>query len=1420
MQYEWKRFWCPPSEQLQVDEHGYVVDPIPVIGPSQNPNLVSLVDQLDTPCLVLLGEPGIGKSTEFKLFYEYSRGEAEKSGNQTILANLHDFPSEYSLNQFVFDSTEFQNWINGNSFLTLFLDSLDEGLLSIKHLANYIAMRLERLPITRLKVRIACRTLDWPELLTNKLQSFWGKDNLKILELVPLRRRDVQEAAVSEGINPELFLKEIEHKEVVPFAIKPVTLRFLFGAFQSLKSLPGNKADLYLSGCLNLCEETSESRIASQCTGNMTTHQRMKVAGRIAAIITLSNRAAIWNGLSDRMIDSLSDRDISVFDLSGKTELINGDQFQVSEKSILETLSTGLFSSRGSNRMGLSHQTYAEFLTAWYLYERNTPLAQIKSLILHPLDPEGKFVPQLFEVAAWLAGLRSDVFDLVAQREPVILFRGDISALTNNQRSTLIEALLHSYENGERLEHDWNVYKKIAELSHPTIANQLTPYILDKTKNSFARYFAIDLAESCSVAEVQDILADIVLDQTEKTELRTNAGWAVARIGSKATKKRLLPFIHLSAGDDPEDEFKGIGLMANWPDNISSEELFSVLTKPQDESYYGAYSSFLSSLIKNISKVDIIDALNWIAKYSRLLDLPIEIQDLYDAIMVEGWNQLDQKNVIEIYSKVVLARLSVYGGIVGRDKYLNYEPNKDFAAKYEQDNHKRRFLIRAVLKLISNEKNIEPILYTFGPLFLRKDFRWMISMIKQTKNPIKKRILAVNIRTIINWENNDQLEIVFKLMQTEGTLQEEFLPYFGPILLDSKLAESMKKHYWRTKERGEKNNQEANVVFPPIKEQIETLIKEFERGDLDAWWRLNLVLLQKVDGYFATNEYEYDILKMPGWELANDGIKHRLLQAAKKYIYEKEANIEGWLGKENIIYRPEYAAFRALYLLYQLSSADVTDLPSKIWQKWAPIVLGYPVYDIRNSEDVKVSELLKLAYKNAQEEILKTIQSLINPEKIGGNLRLLERIDPIFDLQIQEKLSLVVRSEKLKPEYLRVILNRFFSWNKEEAENIARSMVIQTKSDNEELFEKGLIGADALLFHTKNSGWEIIWPLIISDEIFGKKLILNIAFQGMGQGSYLFSKLTPTQLVDFYSWLVGQFPPSEDPIVRGGHSVSPREEVADFRDRIPRFLARIGTQEAYDEFENLIKKFPDIQWLANLKHEANTNLRRNTWSSPLPSQILSLLTDPKNRQVENGEQLLDLLIESLNRLEQELQGETPSVLFLWNEWPIKDSEGKTSNIFRPKSENRLSDFVKLHLIRDIKDQGLIINREVEIRPTIGSTPGEETDITVDAARKNPITGTQSIISVIIETKCCWNNAVDTAMRAQLVDRYLSENQCKYGLYLVGWYRCTQWDDEDYRKNRCKYGSIDEARRTLNEQADQVSKNGIKIKAVTMDLSLR
>ena len=147
----------------------------------------------------------------------------------------------------------------------------------------------------------------------------------------------------------------------------------------------------------------------------------------------------------------------------------------------------------------------------------------------------------------------------------------------------------------------------------------------------------------------------------------------------------------------------------------------------------------------------------------------------------------------------------------------------------------------------------------------------------------------------------------------------------------------------------------------------------------------------------------------------------------------------------------------------------------------------------------------------------------------------------------------------------------------------------------------------------------------------------------------------------------------------------------------------------------------------------------------------------------------------------------------------------------------LSDYIKSHLNAELRQRGVIVNREVEIRSGI-IDPGEKTDIHVDAISRNAKSNTFDRVSVIIEVKGCWNDEVETAMQTQLVQRYLRENQCKCGIYVVGWYLCDAWT-HDYRKNRTHKMSLEQARLLYNAQALSLSNDGLDIRAFVLNTAL-
>jgi hypothetical protein len=137
-----------------------------------------------------------------------------------------------------------------------------------------------------------------------------------------------------------------------------------------------------------------------------------------------------------------------------------------------------------------------------------------------------------------------------------------------------------------------------------------------------------------------------------------------------------------------------------------------------------------------------------------------------------------------------------------------------------------------------------------------------------------------------------------------------------------------------------------------------------------------------------------------------------------------------------------------------------------------------------------------------------------------------------------------------------------------------------------------------------------------------------------------------------------QYPHSEDPKFEGAHSVGSRESIGHFRDGLINHLTQRGTYAACTAIETIIATFPDFTWLKWHLQRAREMARRKTWTPPQVKDLIALAGEQERRYVQNGEQLLQVVLESLERLNAKLQGETPAVAFLWN----KQADGK----LRPK----------------------------------------------------------------------------------------------------------------------------------------------------------
>jgi predicted NACHT family NTPase len=1406
--YPRKRYWLPRGGPVTFSDDGYVIDPESFGGKIYGADLVTL-DQLSSKqCLILLGEPGIGKSTTLKSY------QASSSSNTTLDApalwfDLGEYQTDARLRDEVFANEVIRDWRDGEGDLRLYLDSFDECQLDVPVLTKMLVSQLARLPLKRLYLRLVCRTAAWPSDLEDRLRELFrsiGSD-LGVYELVPLRRTDVHLAAGLERLDADHFVHEIDVRDIVPLAIKPVTLRFLLGKYREAGYFPPTQQELYEYGCRLLCEETNPDRFGSHRSGELTADQRLAVASRIAALTIVSPLSSIWQGID---YGDVPPESITVPTMCGDDEVANGYRFTVTEAVVRETLATGLFSSRGPQRLGWVHETYAEFLAARCLVKHGMSPSQMWSLVSRVEDDgREKVIPQLSDTAAWLASMVPEIRDAILEHDPDVLLRSYAFTASDVQdRSRLVESLLDLLDNDQISGHDRDRFRRYRHLAHPELANQLQRIILDVTRRERVREAAIEIAAMADVKELQNELADIALDPTNSRHVRVRAAWAISRIGDAEARRRLLPLLELNAETDPDDELKGSVLTAVWPAQLTAEELFHHLTRPRQTNLLGRYKAFAEyELPRRLRPSDLPAALEWVAQQPTEPTPALHpFRSLIDAVMVQGWDNLYAPGVLGPFARATWSRLH------GHDEIARGTEERPFRESLVADDQRRRQVIDGIIPLMSEgERDAYWLVAPPTALALTKDVLWLLGRLRSETRPDLQWALIRLIQFVADPQDRMVVDAIYEECQHNEGLAGAFGWWFRAVPLDSEEARRLKEEYARQHRRMQRR---ATNVTPPPAERVARLLDEFEKGNVDAWWLLNRELTLEPTSEFYGNEFEADISVLPGWRESDAETRSRIVEAARRFAREGDPHNDQWLGTDTL-HRPAFAGFRALRLLLQEDPFFLDTLSEADWKQWAPAIVSFPDDQGRNLEAQK--RLIALAYAHAPDEVIQTVLTIAQKEnREHGNLFVLYKVETLVDRRLAESLRQLVTDPSLRPEALGEVLRVLLRYDPPAAQDLVGHLLPLPLPAEAAARERAVVVARSLVQHAPDAGWTIVWPLFESDIAFGRSVIELVAHPHDFLAGSVSSRLTENQIADLFVWLVREYPPAQDPKLDGGGWVGPRENLAHFRDALIIRLRDRGTAVSCQAIRWIREQLPELSYLKKVEAAAHTIRRARSWQAPSPTELLRLIHSRDRRFVESGDQLLDVLVESLKRLEAKLRGETPARIFLWNEW------GYRSNTrFRPKTENDLSDYVKLHLDEDLKGHGIIVNREVEIRRKKGAEPGQRTDIQVDAIRQSDV-GSPDVVTAIIEVKGSWHDELDQAMRSQLRDRYLAESHCHHGLYLVGWFNCPDWDDADSRQSAANnWGlSLDEARRSFDHQASELSTGENTLRALVINTSLR
>lgn len=1375
--YPWTRYWVERGQSSAADR-GFLAVPEGEFAWACEERPRTLAEFASIPVLVLLGEPGMGKSRS--LADEAARLKEPAGPSKEILCrNLNEYGAGEldRLRRDIFESESFSRYREGAE-LHLLLDSLDECKPNLPNLATWLAAQLwENVDAAdRFRLRIGCRNGDWPNGLESKLRDQFPDDDEKprvqVLELCPLRREDVAVAVRMHGTDADGFLRAVAAREIAPLAARPITLEMLIALWQK-GDLPQSKVELYRRGLETLCDEHNPDRRDAGAVGTLTAQQRLRVAGRIAAAIMFCNRSAMWTGPGA----PASDADFPASDLMG-TDIAGGDGFTVSHPAVNETLAiAGLFSPRGEERVAFAHESYAEFLAAYYIAASDLTPERTLRLLQHSQSKE--IVPQLLETAGWLASMDSRVREHLISAAPLALLSCDGTALTNSDRRLLANRLLEISGKAGLSPHDFT-RQQWRKLLHPDLASQLKSVFVDRQSSAAVRDLALDIARHCRLGALCGAAIAVALDPDEEPWVRFGAAQFVVETGDADALRALRPLALSEGSSDAEIRMRELTVARLRLDYLSAEEFFSALNRTLRPNHIGTLRHLINSdgFIDSLAPHHLPAALSWVAGHSMGFGTDYALHRLAYRVLRLAVDHLDRSEVLNALGDTVLT-------LIRDDQPLFRGWNEGATDDPLADQGRRRTLLLYLMPRLDRQE-IPSLVFAEEPIARQEDVEWLLDRIELGLEPSDRRITAELASALLRFNSPPQvLDRALGICEKPDLILRKALRWLvRPMRLKLKSTQEVRAGWVRWKER-ERNRQDRQPMDPPPQARVEQALSQCEEGNLEIWPRLAEELTLSSDGTHYS--FPTKIHTLPGWSAADEATRQRILSAAFRYLQSAAAPDDELINRRTH-YLDEFGGGLALELLLAVVPAMLDQVRREDRAKWAAVILAY------NFDHDDAERVYRWTYAASPERFLDlTIRVLDRRNEDEQGVFNLRDFDCIWGDPLRERLETRLNDEQWSQKSKQNLLTYLAEHGVQRAIEHCRRCIESASGVEERIF-----AAFLLLMHDPALSWPRLNAAFDADPEFGREVIGKVAYESRWEDR-LTSRLGDSQLADLCLRIEHWFPSQSDPRLEGTYSV--RIAVADLRDRALSVLRNRGSREAVREIIRIRSALPASAWLDRLVSNAQANYLRATWEAPEVRDLLIMLSDPSKRLVRTGDELLDVVMEKLSAFQREAQhGSPPLAVFLWDE-----------KIGEPKTEQRLSDFLKHWLTCEFCRTNVIVNREVEIRNWNPTGVGSRTDLLIEAKASGRSASDLPLISLVVEVKGAWNIDLND-MEAQLRDEYLDGQSRRYGIFLVGWF------GSDHA--RPKALAMDDLGAMLAQQADTLSNSEKILRSIVVDLTHR
>jgi hypothetical protein len=492
---------------------------------------VSWDSVLEERCVVILGEAGTGKTTEFRLRCEL----LAKAGLAAFSFPVEDLATERVTGLLGPDEEDrFSVWAAADTTAYFFLDAADEARLRNKNLRSALR-NLERDlrgKLARSRVLISCRVSDWrAQSDRREIQSILlagdGAREVKVFALAPLVEAQVVLLAKRYRVGDvEAFMHEARRVGAHSYLERPGDVASLVGYWREHKTI-GTYTQLIASNIDRKLRESNPDRRPS-----LTPARAKLAASTLAGLGTLQRKASFV------LPDGELDPERAATSLDPHTVLPD-----LSSDELVELLRLPLFDEATYGRVRIHHRSVSEYLTARWL----------SSLMQHGLDPSeverllfqqtsgGPALPlELTQAAAWLAAENPFIRDRVMAVAPLALLKGgDPNALPDDIKRAVLNKLAEQYEDRQRLftSFDRVTLRRLATSSIAQTINELlaAPDRPVELLETLLRIVIEGNMEGCA-----SVVTAIAVDPARPATVRADAIEAVARICAPADKEAVV----------------------------------------------------------------------------------------------------------------------------------------------------------------------------------------------------------------------------------------------------------------------------------------------------------------------------------------------------------------------------------------------------------------------------------------------------------------------------------------------------------------------------------------------------------------------------------------------------------------------------------------------------------------------------------------------------------------------------------------------------------------------------------------------------------------------------------------------------------------------------------------------------------------